>query len=135
MTQKITRLNPPALPDSSGMGYSQITIAEPGRMAYISGQVALDVNEEAIPTDMVGQAKLAVKNAAIALDHIGATVHDIVMMRIYVTGLTPERLEEVWPHILEFLDGAQPSLTGVGVEALASPAFKLEIEMTARVPD
>ena len=41
------------------------------------------------------------------------------------------------PRIAEFLDGAQPSLTGIGVVALAGPELliEIEIEMVVRVPD
>lgn len=36
MTQ-ITRVNPPALPDTGAAGYSQISIADAGRLAFVSG--------------------------------------------------------------------------------------------------
>lgn len=56
------------------------------------------------------------------------------MASVYVVDLTPERLEELMPHLLELFDGVQPSLTGIGVAALAAPGLQLEIEVIARLP-
>lgn len=134
MTQPLVRLNPPALPDAGAMGYSQITIVEPGRLAFISGQVAWQPGSESVPKSFVAQAELVVRNARTALDAAGASPTDLVMMRAYVVDLTPERLEQLWPLVLAFLDGAQPCVTGIGVAALAAPDLLLEIEMMVRLP-
>lgn len=40
MAQAQARLNPPSLPDASVVWFSHITIVEPGRLAFVSGQVA-----------------------------------------------------------------------------------------------
>ncbi len=66
MTQKIVRLNPPSLPDASQMGYSQISIVEPGRMAYISGQVAWRPDGEPVPDSLAEQMKIVSQNALAA---------------------------------------------------------------------
>ncbi len=133
--QAVSRINPPALPDSTQMGYSQISIAEPGRMAYISGQVAWKPNGEAVPEDLTLQAQLVAKNAKAALDAIGASPQDIVIARIFMCDLTPETMNEAVPALLEMFDGAQPCITGVGVAALAAPDLKIEMELTVRLPD
>lgn len=134
MTQPLVRLNPPALPDAGAMGYSQITIVEPGRLAFVSGQVAWRPGGEPAPEAFAAQAELVVHNVGKALDAVGASPADVVMMRAYVVDLTPERLEQLWPPVLAFLDGAQPSVTGIGVAALAAPDLLLEIELTVRLP-
>ncbi len=135
MTQFITRLNPPSLPDAGAIGYSQISIVEPGRLAYISGQVAWRAGGETVPENLAEQTKLASNNAKAALDAIGATPQDIVMARVYVVDLTPERMEEAVPHLMAMFDGTQPSLTGIGVAALAAPELQVEIELVVRIPD
>jgi enamine deaminase RidA (YjgF/YER057c/UK114 family) len=135
MTQTITRLNPPALPNSAAMGYSQISIVEPGRMAYISGQVAWRPNGEPAPADLVEQMKIVAANAKAALHALGATPEDIVIVRCFMTDLTPERLNQIFPPLLAMFDGAQPSITGVGVSALAAPDLQVELELTVRLPD
>jgi enamine deaminase RidA (YjgF/YER057c/UK114 family) len=130
----ITRLNPSTLPDAGAAGYSQISIAEAGRLAFISGQVAWPVSGGPVPATLAGQAEIVVSNARAALEAIGASPKDLVMVRCYLVDLTPERLEELWPYIHTLFDGEQPSLTGVGVAALAAPDLQVEIEMTVRLP-
>lgn len=134
MTQSLTRLNPKSLPDASAIGYSQITTVEPGRLAFISGQVAWRPDGEPAPDSLAEQAKLVVKNARAALGAVGASSQDLVMVRVYMTDWTPERMDELMPHLLALFDGAQPSLTGIGVASLAGPDLQLEIEMIVRVP-
>lgn len=135
MTDSIVRMNPSTLPDAGKVGYSQISIVEPGRMAYISGQVAWRPNGEPVPDNLSGQMKLVSANAKAALSAIGATASDIVMARIYVVNLTPERLEEVMPPFLATFEGARPCVTGVGVQALAGPDLQVEMELVVRLPD
>ena len=134
MTQSITRLNPPSLPDAGAAGYSQISIVEPSRLAFISGQVAWRPSDEPVPETLTGQAEIVVSNARAALKAVGASPQDLVMVRVYLIDLTPERLEELWPHLHALFDGAKPSLTGIGVAGLAGPGLQLEIEMVVRLP-
>lgn len=134
MAQTLRRLNPPTLPDAGALGYSQISIMEPGRLAFISGQVAWQAGGGPAPAELGKQARLVCVNAKAALDAIGATPQDIALVRVYVTDLTPERVGEAMAHLGAFFDGAQPSLTGIGVAALAGPDLQIEIEMTVRLP-
>lgn len=133
MTAPIARLNPPTLPDAGAMGYSQISVVEPGRMAFVSGQVAWRPGGEAPPADLVEQTRIVATNARAALDALGATPQDIVIARCFVTDLTPERLQAMFPPLLELFDGAQPCITGVGVAALAAPDLQVELELTVRL--
>ena len=125
MSQSIVRLNPGTLPDAGAAGYSQISIAEPGRIAFISGQVAWNRDGTPAPATLSEQA---------ALEAVGATAKDLLMVRIYLVDLNDERLGQLWPHLHVLFDGEQPSLTGIGVAALAAPDLQLEIEMTVRIP-
>lgn len=134
MTQAIVRMNPSALPNAAEMGYSQISIVEPGRMAYISGQVAWRPNGEPVPADLVAQMKIVATNAKAALDALGASPEDIVIARCFMTDLTPARLNQIFPPLLEMFNGAQPCITGVGVAALAAPELQVELELTVRLP-
>jgi enamine deaminase RidA (YjgF/YER057c/UK114 family) len=117
------------------MGYSQISIVAPGRMAYISGQVAWRPNGEAVPDSLVEQMCIVSLNAKAALAAVGAGPQDVVIARIYMVDLTPERLEEVMPPFLATFEGAQPCVTGVGVAALAAPDLQVEMELVVRLPD
>ena len=131
----LKRMNPETLPDAGKAGYSQITTVMPGKLAFISGQVAWRRDGGAQPDSIEAQADLVMRNARAALSAIDATAHDIVMIRLYVVDLTPERQDAVMPSLMAFLDGAQPSLTGIGVAALAGKGLELEMEMVVRVPD
>lgn len=131
--QPITRLNPPALPDASELGYSQVSIMEPGRLAFISGQVAWQPGGKPVPENLAEQAVLVARNAQTAIGAIGGTPADIVMARVYVTDLTPERVDIAMPHLIALFDGARPSLTGIGVAALAAPDLQIEMELTVRL--
>lgn len=135
MSKSITRVNPATLPNSREMGYSQISIVEPGRMAYISGQVAWQANGEPVPNDLTEQMKLVAKNARSALEAIGAKPEDVVLARVYMVDLTPERLEQLMPAFMATFDGAQPCVTGVGVAALAAPDLQVEMELVVRLPN
>lgn len=135
MKNTIIRLNPSTLPNAGEMGYSQISIVEPGRMAYISGQVAWRPNGEAVPESLAEQMRTVLENVRAALAAVGAGPHDVVIARIYVVDLTPERLEEIMPGFLTAFEGAQPCVTGVGVQALAAPDLQVEMELVVRVPD
>jgi enamine deaminase RidA (YjgF/YER057c/UK114 family) len=135
MTQTLTRLNPPSLPNAAKLGYSQITVVEPGRMAYVSGQVAQGPEGEPVPADLAEQSRLVAANARAALDALGAAPQDIVIARVFMVDLTPERLERAFPPLLEMFEGAQPCITGVGVASLAGPDLQLEMELTVRLPD
>lgn len=132
--QPLTRLNPASLPDAGEVGYSQITVAEPGRLAFVSGQVAWRRDGGPAPGDLAEQAALVVANVKAALDAVGATPRDLVMVRAYLVDLTPERQDVVMPHLLALFDGARPSLTGIGVAALAAPGLQLEVEAVVRLP-
>ena len=58
MAQPLTRLNPPALSDASRLGYSQITVMEPGRLAFVSGQVGAPPGGGDVPEGLAAQAEL-----------------------------------------------------------------------------
>ena len=134
MVNPITRLNPSALPDAAPLGYSQITIMEPGRLAFVSGQVASRPGGLPAPDSLAAQAKIVATNARAALHAIGALPEHLVMVRIYATDLTPERVQVVMSHLEALFAGAKPSLTGIGVAALASPDLQVEVEMIVRLP-
>lgn len=105
MPTSITRLNPPTLPDAGKVGYSQISIAEPGRLAFVSGQVAWTAENGAVPGTIDAQTAIVVSNLQAALDALGAKPCDIVQMRIFVVDLTPDTQESAMGQIAVFLDG------------------------------
>ena len=131
----VTRRNPPTLWDMAANGYSQISVAEPGRLAFLSGQIAGAPSEGgALPRDVAGQAPLVAASLAAALDELGASPRDVVMLRVYVVDATTDRFLEAMAPIKEMLGGEMPSVTTIGVQALFTPELQLEVEMVVRVP-
>ncbi|RYH00736.1 RidA family protein [Salipiger sp. IMCC34102] len=129
MTTSLNRMNPPTLPDAGRVGYSQISVIPPGPLAFVSGQVAWRHDGDALSADLEEQTGLVIENLSHSLAALDAEPEQIAQMRIYMTDLRPETQEVVMTQLAKFLDGAQPSLTGIGVSALASPELQLEIEM------
>lgn len=135
LSDALSRLNPESLPDSVRLGYSQISIVEAGRTAYVSGQVASDREGNAIPESLSDQTSSVTRNLQAALDAMGAHVSDIIFLRIYVVDLCEEKLGQSFPIILQWLAGTQPGITGIGVTALAGAELKIEVEMAVRLPE
>ncbi|GGH58159.1 RidA family protein [Frigidibacter albus] len=131
MTPKIQKLNPPTLPDAAPLGYSQVAIAAPGRMVFISGQVAASVDGSPVPPGLADQVTIVLRNFASALEAAGATPDNVVSLRIYVVDLDPEGVGALMAPLAAMFGGQAPALTGIGVNALASPEFKIEIEAVA----
>lgn len=132
MTARITRLNPTTLPDTSVIGYAQISIAEPGRMAFVSGQVA---GAEAVAEGFEAQVADVMRKADTALKALDATPEDIVLARAYVVDLDEARLGIAIAQFNAFSNGATPSLTGVGVTSLAGPGLLVEMELQVLLRD
>jgi enamine deaminase RidA (YjgF/YER057c/UK114 family) len=130
----VSRRNPSTLWDMASGGYSQISVAEPGRLAFLSGQVAWRPSGEAAPKDLAGQAKIATANLAAALKELEASEQDIVMLRVYVVDATTDAFLQVMAALSGLVGEAKPSITTIGVQALYSPDILVEIEMTVRVP-
>ncbi len=133
MATKIEKLNPPTLPDAGPLGYSQVAIATPGKMVFISGQVAVSSDGTPVPPELEDQLTIVLRNLAHALAAAGATPSDVVSLRIYAVDLDPEMIATVMAPVAAMFDGQAPALTGIGVNALASPELKLEIEAVAIV--
>ncbi len=99
-----------------------------------SGQVGWSPHRPEPPASLAEQTQMVTANLQVCLDSVDAARDDIAMARVYVVDLTPERLNEAFPALLEFFGDAYPSLTGIGVQALAGPDLQIEIEMVVRVP-
>ena len=80
----VDRRNPATMWDMASGGFSQISIGEPGRIAFVSGQIAAKPGNADTPKDVAGQATLATASLAAALDELQASAQDILMMRVYV---------------------------------------------------
>ena len=128
-------INPDDMYNAVEYGFSHAVAHSGGKTIECSGQVAWDDDR-----NLVGEGDLAVQTAKCfdnlrrVLAHAGATPADVVRLRTYVVGHTPDKLGIVGPAIAEFFGGELPAAnTLVGVEALALPGFLIEVEATAVV--
>ena len=130
----VSRRNPSTMWDMASLGYSHISVAEPGRLAFLSGQIAAAPGDGEVPDDLAGQARLTTASLAAALADLEATARDIVILRVYVVNATSEAFGKALAPLRELIGDAMPSITTIGVQALYKPEIKVEIEMVVRLP-
>ena len=78
MQTSLQRMNPAALPNTSNLGYSQISIANAGILAFVSGQVAQAADGSAVPEGLEAQTKQVIANLTEALKALEASPQNIV---------------------------------------------------------
>jgi enamine deaminase RidA (YjgF/YER057c/UK114 family) len=132
-TTKIQFLNPQGL--SKPMGYTQVVVAQTGKLIYVSGQVPLNAKGEVVGKgDFRAQVTQVMDNLNTALVAAGAAMKDVVKVNYYVVNLKPEQV----PVIREvrgkyFSADHPPAGTLVGVTALVQEGYMIEIEAVAAV--
>lgn len=125
------------IPDPDGVapgsGYSHVVIGT-GRIAVISGQVALDADGELVGAgDPGAQARQVFENLRRCLAAAGATFDQVVKLTYYVTDTAD------LPAVREARDACvdtarPPASTAVQVSALYRPDLLLEVEALAVLP-
>jgi enamine deaminase RidA (YjgF/YER057c/UK114 family) len=126
-------INPDDMYDSVRYGFSHAIAHRGARTVECSGQVAWDDDGVLVGADdLAAQSAQVFRNLRKILAHAGARPADVVRMRTYVVGYTPDKLAIIGPAIAAFFGDAVPSTnTLIGVEALALPEFLIEVEVTA----
>ncbi len=126
-------IQPSELFASERFGFTQVVASPPGRLVFVSGQVAWDADLKLVGgSDLGGQAKQALTNVANALRAAGASPSDLTMLRVYIVDYKPEYAGVLAPHLGSFLGGATPpASTWIGVQALAAADLLIEIEAIA----
>lgn len=129
----IKTINPNTLFNSKQYGFSQIVAAQPGKMIFISGQVAWDDKRNIVGKDNLAiQTQKVVDNLRVAMEAVGGTLSDIVMLRIYKVNYQPADggiISEVL--INNFGSENPPASTWLSVQGLANEEFMIEIEAQA----
>jgi enamine deaminase RidA (YjgF/YER057c/UK114 family) len=124
-----TFTNPPGLGKPNG--YSHVVEVYSGPTLYVAGQVARDANGNVVGRgDMRAQAEQVFRNIQTALEARAATLADIVQLTCYIRDMSQlAAYREVRERVL----GAapRPASTLVGVSALASEDFLLEVDVIA----
>ncbi len=126
-------VNPKTLFDPRQYGFSQIVVSNPGKIVFISGQVAWDENLNIVGVDdLEKQTQKAIDNLNIAIESVGGSLDNIVMLRIYKLNYKSED-GSIISQILRDNFGTTnpPASTWVNVLGLANENFMIEIEAQA----
>jgi enamine deaminase RidA (YjgF/YER057c/UK114 family) len=117
-------------------GYSN-AVSATGRMVFVAGQVGWNKKEEFETQDFVGQTRQALSNIKACLEAAGAEPAHIVRMTWYVTDKQEYvgALTQVGSTYREVLGRTYPAMSLVEVSGLVEVGAKLEIEVTAVVPE
>jgi enamine deaminase RidA (YjgF/YER057c/UK114 family) len=123
--------NPQDVHEPLGSYSHQIEISNE-RLLVISGQVGM-LQDGTIPEDPFEQIDLAFENIFRNLRAANMDVKDIIKLTYYLVGeIDTAKRREV---VLSKLQGHQPCSTLLYVAALASPAFRVEIDAWASRAD
>jgi enamine deaminase RidA (YjgF/YER057c/UK114 family) len=117
-------------------GYSN-GIAAAGRAVFVSGMVGWDARGKMVCQDFVGQARQALKNIVEVLSEAKAKPEHIVRMNWYVVDKKEYvgAYKQLGTAYREIIGAHYPTMTAVQVAALIDDAARVEIEVTAVVPD
>lgn len=127
-------LLPPGWPRPRG--YSNGVTAR-GRMVFVAGMIGWDAEGVFHSDDMAAQVRQALQNVVAVLEAGGAKPEHIVRMTWYVTD--KKEYVRAYPEIgrafRELIGSFNAAMTAVEVTALVEDRAKVEIEVTAVVPD
>lgn len=122
-------------PDTLGTpgAYSQVVVGEGTRIVSVAGQVATDTSGNVVGKgDFAAQALQAYRNVRSALAAVGATFDDVTKMTVFIVNF--DEAAHFGPLIearQQVIPGKKPANTLLGVQALASPDFLIEVEAMA----
>ena len=133
MTVAKQHLSPSGLFSTKGLGFTHVVTSAPGTTIYVSGQTAWSAERKLIGGDDLGkQAQAALENLRTALAAAKAGPRDVVALRVYLVDYKPEFAGILGPLFESFFAGGPPpASTWIGVQSLAVPGFRIEIEATA----
>jgi enamine deaminase RidA (YjgF/YER057c/UK114 family) len=127
-------INPDAL--NKPPTYTQVVeVTAPGRLVYVSGQLASDRNGNVVGDvgDFRAQAVQVFDNLTAALAAVGATFKDVVKVNSYLADIDDMPiLREVRAGYLNA--AALPASTTLAVSGFARPSALLEVEVVAALP-
>ena len=115
-------------------GYSHGAVVT-GRVLYVAGQVG--VNAEGVPVgdDFVSQFGQALAGVVRVVQEAGGAKEDIAKLTIFVTDMQDFRTAKIGEAYGNSLGRHFPAITVVETGGLVSPAYKVEIEAVAQIPD
>ena len=97
-----------------------------GDLLFVSGVAPVDAKGKVVSDDPAAQTRQIFQNMKAILDAAGASFADVLKVTVYLTDV--EDRKKINPVRQEFFGTARPASTLIGVQALAIPGMKVEIE-------
>ena len=130
----MTKLQPPGWAEPKG--YANGVMAR-GSLIFVGGQIGWNAAQQFESDDFIAQTRLALINVAAVLKAGGAGPEHMVRMTWYVVDRVEyaARLKELGAAYREVMGRNFPAMTCVEVAGLVEERAKVEIEVTAVLPD
>lgn len=104
-----------------------------GDLLFVSGLTAHDATGSLVGEgDAAAQTRQILQNLGAVLQHCGATFADVLKVTVFLTDVNDR--SAINPVRQAFFGSARPASTLVGVQALALPGMKVEIEAVVGLP-
>lgn len=117
-------------------GYSNGIVAK-GRLVFVAGQVGWNAQEKFETSDFAGQARQALKNIVAILAEAGAGPEHICRMDWFLADVNEynANLKALGAAYRDVIGKHFPVMTAVQVGGFVETGAKLEIEVTAVLPE
>lgn len=117
-------------------GYANGVVAK-GRTVFVSGMIGWDMNGKLVAKDFVGQVRQTLKNIVEVLAEANAKPEHIVRMNWYILDKKEYvgAYKEIGLVYREIIGRHYPAMTAVQVVSLIEDLARVEIEVTAVIPD
>lgn len=110
------------------------TVPAGSRLAFLAGSCPLDAEGRTVAQgDHAGQARACMENLRATLSALGATLEDVVFVRVLAATTTQPDLVTVWDVVHDAFGDHEPPGTLMGVTVLGWEHQLVEVEAVARI--
>ena len=129
-----TFLQPPGWAPAKGYANG---VAARGTLVFVGGQIGWNAQQQFETDDFIAQTRQTLQNVVAVLKEAGAGPEHMVRMTWYVIDRVEynARLKELGPVYRDVIGRNFPAMTCVQVARLVEARAKVEIEVTAVLPD
>jgi enamine deaminase RidA (YjgF/YER057c/UK114 family) len=129
-----TIINPAALHNPVGYGYSHIASVSAGDLVLIGGQYGSGPDGAVASTDFAEQVERSFANLGTALAAVGLDYGHVARLGTYIVDHDHTKLEALLRVISRIWGDRPPAQTLIGVAALALPDMFFEVDAIAVRP-
>jgi len=129
-------INPANVFNTLQYGFSQAVETTGTRQLFLSGQVAVDENENTVAGGIREQTRKSVENIEKILNAAGGNLNHISVLRIYIKqgADRPQDQAAIAEVLLEMFGEHKPASSWIIVTGLSLPEWLIEIEAQAVLP-